>query len=116
MKLNHTELLRHYKYRGKIEAFFKILKSYLGMGAFHRHHPDEALIPHFQMRCAAFVMLQEYSAASGQTLFQALTEFQGICQPEIQLRLSSHWSHWTQHLIDPSKETFDYQPFCLAAG
>lgn len=86
------------------------------MGAFHRHHPDEALIPHFQMRCAAFVILQAYAADSGQTLFQALTEFRSLGQAEIQLRLKVYWSQWEQHLVDPTKETFDYQPLRLAAG
>jgi hypothetical protein len=116
VKLNHTEILRHYKFRGKIEAFFKVLKSYLGMGAFHRHHPDEALIPHFQMRCAAFVILQDYAADAGRTLFQALAEFRLLSQPEIRLRLSVYWFHWAQHLVDPSKETFKYQPIRMAVG
>lgn len=86
------------------------------MGAFHRHYPDEALIPHFQMRCAAFVILQEYAADSRLTLFQALTEFRTLSQAEIQLRLRRLWTQWEQHLVEPTKETFEFQPLRVAAG
>lgn len=86
------------------------------MGAFHRHHPDEALIPHFQMRCAAFVMLQDYAWGEGLTLFQALTEFRLLSQSEIRMRLGFYWSQWEQSLVDPSKETFEYLPLPRTTG
>ena len=106
-ELRHTEVFRHYLKRGRIEWLFKVLKSYLGMLAFHRHHPDECLIPHFQMRCAAFVVVQEYARETGTTLFKALQAFREMNQAEIQLLLRPYWDHWGQHLVAPSTDTQD---------
>lgn len=102
LSLNHTEILRHYGHRGRIEGFFRTLKSYLGLCAFHRHHPDEALIPHFHLRCAAFVLIQAYVSDTKQTIFQALEQFRTCSTSEIQQLLQKHWLEWELHLVDPS--------------
>lgn len=106
-ELKHTEIFRHYIHRGQIEWFFKMLKSYLGMLAFHRHHPDECLIPHFQMRCAAFVLLQAYARGAGMTLFKVLQTFRELSQAEIQFLLQRYWDEWGKHLVKASTDPSD---------
>ena len=44
------QTLKHDTGRGRIEWFFKILKSCPGLEAFFRHDPDTALIPNFNLR------------------------------------------------------------------
>lgn len=116
IELKATEIFRHYLKRGRIEWFFKVLKSYLGMLAFFRHHPDEALIPHFHMRCAAFVILQAYAQEVSQTLFQVLHSFRHLSQPEIQLLLKKHWDQWAPDLVVPSTQLSDNTQLLMAIG
>ena len=97
-ELNHTQVLRHYQKRGKIEWFFKVMKSYLGLTAFFRHHPDDALIPHFHLRCAVFVLLQSYALNTSVSLFQALKRLKKMTWNELQHALERHWREWSESL------------------
>lgn len=104
LNLKPTQVLRHYLQRGQIEWFFRQLKSYLGLMAFHRHHPDEALIPHFQLRCAAFILVQDFAKDVGLTIFEALRFFKTLSLSEIQQRLKSYWLQWAQFLVNTSTQ------------
>lgn len=115
-RLRHTQVLRHYGKRGRIEWFFKVLKSYLGMCAFHRHHPDEALIPHFQMRCAAFVILQDFAVEAKLTLFKALACLRTLSHSEVQERLKQSWLKWCQSLVMTTTDTFKGDEMLMNVG
>ena len=102
-ELKHTQILRDYQKRGKIEWFFKVMKSYLGLAAFFRHHPDESLLPHFHLRCAAFVLLQSYAKSMSKSLFQALKALKKMTWEEVQNSLMQHWQDWSESLMNPTK-------------
>jgi len=102
-KLSDSRVLRHYMKRGKIEWFFKMMKSYLGLGAFFRHHPDEALIPHIEMRCAGFVLAQELAANWKMSVEGALHKLNGLSILEAKQSLKDIFDRWSESLIDSTR-------------
>lgn len=104
VQLKHTQILRHYQMRSKIEHFFQNLKTYLGLCAFHRHHPDHNLIPFFQLRCAGFVILQAFAKDVKQTLFQAMETLKLWNPEKVRKKLTKHWDEWGKSLVNTAKE------------
>ena len=103
-ELKHTQVLRHYQKRGKIEWFFKVMKSYLGLAAFFRHHPDESLLPHFHFRCSAFVVLQSYAKSLSLSFFKALQKLKKMSWNEAQKVLEPHWCKWSESLMFSTRD------------
>jgi hypothetical protein len=99
LTLKPTQVVRHYLQRGKIEWFFKIMKTYLGLCAFFRHDPDEGLIPHFEMRCAAFVLLQEIAHESKLTIAETLHKLSRMTTEQVRNSLTQAWSAWADFLV-----------------
>lgn len=105
LTLKNSQVVRHYLKRGKIEWFFKIMKTYLGFCAFFRHDPDEALIPHFEMRCAAFVLLQEMAHDTKQTLQETLHLLSQLTTEQAHNGLMDAWNVWADFLVVSTTQT-----------
>jgi len=103
LKLGDAQVLRHYLKRGKIEWFFKMMKSYLGLEAFYRHHPDDSLIPHIEMRCAGFVLAQELAANWKMSVEGALHKLNGLSVFEAKRSLKDIYDRWAESLIDSTR-------------
>ena len=81
------------------------MKTYLGFCAFFRHDPDEALIPHFEMRCAAFVLLQEMAHDNKQTLQEALHRLSQLTIEHAHNCLIEAWNVWADFLVVSTTQT-----------
>jgi len=103
VKLKHTQIFRHYLKRGKIEWFFKMMKSYLGLEAFFRHDPDVALIPHIMMRCAGFVLVQALAKSWKRSIESTLHELKQRSISEAQECLKEIFDQWAESLIESTK-------------
>ena len=91
--------MKRYAGRGRIEWFFKIMKSYLGLEAFYRHNPDSSLIPNFNLRAAAFVLVQDFAKDVGLTIPQALMKLRKMTALEAELALRRYWCNWAESLV-----------------
>lgn len=98
-ELTGAQVLKRYMGRGRIEWFFKIMKSYLGLEAFYRHNPDSSLIPNFNMRAAAFVLVQDFACDMDFTIPQALMQLRKMSALEAELVLKRYWLNWAESIV-----------------
>ena len=106
-ELTGAQVLKRYTGRGRIEWFFKIMKSYLGLEAFYRHNPDSSLIPNFNMRAAAFVLVQDFALDMEQTIPQALVQLRKMSSLEAEMALKRYWHNWSESIVKTTTEPFE---------
>jgi len=97
-ELSYTEAFRAYKNRSKIEHMFKILKSYLGMLGFFRHHQDY-LECHYRSCFSAFILLQSMAQELNLTMPKTLLFIRKHSLEELNQRLSTLWCDLKQIVV-----------------
>ena len=108
LNLKYPQVMRCYSQRGKIEFFFKKLKSYLGITSFHSHQ-EETLRNHLHFSLAGYIIVQQLAQDKNLTFYQALQSLKIQSRDQMETELEPLWAYWQKSLVNIASQE------CLAA-